>query len=82
MNRILSNTALDLGALSKREVNQTLRQAESGRFEVLNPNGAHNIACGLQHPVEVTVRGHAGYYAAGMNQQARVTIEGNVGTGV
>ncbi|MEM9761742.1 MAG: protein glxC, partial [Pseudomonadota bacterium] len=82
MNQRLSNTALDLGELGKRAVNATLRAAESGSFEVLNPNGAHNLACGLTNPVDVMIRGHAGYYAAGMNQRASVTIEGNAGTGV
>ena len=33
-------------------------------------------------PIDIEVEGHAGYYAAGMNKQARVTIHGNAGPGV
>ena len=51
-------------------------------IEILNPNGMHNIAVGLDYPVEVHVRGNAGYFVAGMNKQARVTVHGNVGWSV
>jgi glutamate synthase domain-containing protein 3 len=49
---------------------------------VINPDGAHNIAVGINAPVKVTIDGHAGYYAAGMNKFAEVTIEGSASTGV
>ena len=77
-----SNTTLDLGTLDRREINRTLQGAEAGAFTVLNPGGAHALACGLMHPVEVTVEGHCGYYAAGMNKAAHVTVRGTAGTGV
>nr|MBA3710657.1 protein glxC [Planctomycetota bacterium] len=48
---------------------------------VLNPSGAHNIACGLNADIEVVVEGHAGYYCAGMNQRATVTVHGAAGKG-
>ncbi|MFZ5528689.1 MAG: protein glxC [Pseudomonadota bacterium] len=51
-------------------------------IRVLNPDGAHNIAVGMNAPVKVTIEGHAGYYAAGMNKLADVTIEGSASTGV
>ena len=41
--------------------------------EILNPDGMHNIAVGLDCPVEVNVRGNAGYFVGGMNKQARIT---------
>ena len=77
-----SNTELDFTTLDRREINQTLQQAEAGAFTVRNPGGAHAVACGLVNPVEVTVEGHCGYYAAGMNKTASVTVRGNAGTGV
>jgi glutamate synthase domain-containing protein 3 len=82
MTVTISNTELDLGALDRRAVNQTLQEAEAGDFTVLNPGGTHALACGLKSPVNVTVKGHAGYYCAGMNKVATVTVEGNAGTGV
>ncbi len=51
-------------------------------WDVLNPNGAHAIAVGLDAPIEVNVRGHAGYYCGGMNKQATVRIHGSAGPGV
>ncbi|HXS29666.1 MAG TPA: hypothetical protein VN755_02435, partial [Steroidobacteraceae bacterium] len=48
---------------------------------VLNPDGAHSIAVGADVPVDIDVLGHAGYYVAGMNKQARITVHGNAGTG-
>jgi len=51
------------------------------RVRVVNPDGAHSIAAGVDGAVEIDVLGHAGYYVAGMNKQARVTVHGNAGTG-
>src|ERR1700726_390499 len=77
---------VDLAKASVRSLNERLHALEPERDEerwrVLNPRGAHAIACGLRVPVTVEIEGHAGYYCAGMNQQARVIIHGNVGTGV
>ncbi len=76
----------DLDAKPLREVNQFLH-GDAGVLDgksvvIENPNGAHNIAVGLKADVHVTIKGHAGYYAAGMNQLAKVTIEGSAGSGV
>jgi len=76
----------DLDAKPLREVNQFLH-GDAGVLDgksvvIENPNGAHNIAVGLKSDVHVTIKGHAGYYAAGMNQLAKVTIEGSAGSGV
>jgi glutamate synthase domain-containing protein 3 len=78
---------IDLAATPLRELNQRLHElardpAGPGRWRVLNPNGAHAIACGLDADVEVEIEGHAGYYCAGMNKRATVRVHGNVGTGV
>jgi methylamine---glutamate N-methyltransferase subunit B len=76
----------DLDTKPLREVNQFLHGDASGlngkKVVIDNPNGAHNVAVGLKADVDVTVKGHAGYYAAGMNQLAKVTIEGSAGSGV
>lgn len=76
----------DLDTTSLTEVNTFLHQKSASKgvrkVTISNPNGAHNIAVGLNLPVEVEIAGHAGYYAAGMNQLASVTITGSVGTGV
>lgn len=77
---------LDLAKVSVREVNHYLRHELAKdhlkRAEILHPNGAHNIAVGLDAAVDVDIKGHAGYYLAGMNKEANVTVHGNVGWGV
>ncbi|HTW69572.1 MAG TPA: protein glxC [Acetobacteraceae bacterium] len=51
-------------------------------WQIVNPRGQHSVAVGLNVPIEVMVDGHVGYYAAGMNALARVSINGNAGPGV
>lgn len=76
------NTVLDLAEIDRRTLNRTLQEAEAGDFTVLHPNGQHALAVGLMHPISVKIRGHAGYYCAGMNKEATVIVEGNAGQGV
>jgi glutamate synthase domain-containing protein 3 len=78
---------VDLAETPLRELNQRLHEvAPAGpaprHWRVLNPSGAHAIACGLDAEVEVEIEGHVGYYCAGMNQRATVRVHGNAGTGV
>jgi glutamate synthase domain-containing protein 3 len=81
----MESLSFDLSHASVRALNQHLHspaEVLAGQhIEVLNPDGAHNIAVGINAPVKVTVHGHAGYFAAGMNKFADVTIEGSAGTG-
>jgi glutamate synthase domain-containing protein 3 len=77
---------VDLSKTSVRKLNQTLHdlsaQTKHKHWRILEPRGAHAIACGLNLPVTVEIAGHAGYYCAGMNQLATVIIDGNTGVGV
>lgn len=76
---------IDLTEVGLRETNKTLHaQAENTNqtaWEIVNPRGSHAIACGLDAPIEVTVKGSTGYYCGGMNQQATVNIHGSAGPG-
>jgi glutamate synthase domain-containing protein 3 len=76
----------DLAERSVRELNAFLHRelAASGAeaIEVLNPDGQHSIAVGVDAPVRIDIRGHAGYYTGGMNKQAEITVHGNVGWSV
>ena len=82
----MESLSFDLAATPLREVNRFLHGPAAGLQDrhvlIANPDGAHNIAVGLNAPVKVTVDGHAGYYAGGMNQLADITIEGSASTGV
>ena len=75
---------VDLATTPLRELNARLHSAagDARRWRVLNPNGAHAIACGLDAEIEVEVWGHAGYYCAGMNKRATVRVHGNAGPGL
>lgn len=77
---------LDMADIDLREMNATLHaQAETTNqtaWTIENPKGAHAIACGLDAPIEVTVKGSTGYYCAGMNKQATINIKGSAGPGV
>lgn len=76
----------NLEADGLRGLNATLQAQSSAitedNWEVINPKGSHAIACGLNAPINVAVKGSTGYYCAGMNQQATVHIKGSVGPGV
>jgi glutamate synthase domain-containing protein 3 len=84
MDRLIQR---DLAQVTVRELNQFLHHelpssGPSARVEILNPNGMHNIAVGLDAPIDLDILGHAGYFTAGMNKRARVTVHGNVGWSV
>ncbi len=78
---------VDLRTTSVRELNQRLHDlagSASGahRFRIVNPSGAHAVACGLDAEIEVEIDGHVGYYCAGMNKLAHVHVHGNASTGL
>jgi glutamate synthase domain-containing protein 3 len=76
----------DLAQTPLREVNRWLHReavpAGVSRVKILNADGAHSIAAGLDAPLDVEVDGHAGYFLGGMNQHAHITVHGNAGPGV
>jgi glutamate synthase domain-containing protein 3 len=82
----MESLSFDLARTPLRQVNQFLHTGlvpgDIRTVEILNPDGAHSIAVGLDCDVTIDIRGHAGYYAAGMNKRAHVTIHGSAGTGV
>jgi glutamate synthase domain-containing protein 3 len=78
---------VDLAVTPLRELNQRLHELANGapgprRWRVLNPNGAHAVAAGIDAAVEVEIEGHVGYYCAGMSKLATVRVHGNASTGL
>jgi methylamine---glutamate N-methyltransferase subunit B len=78
---------VDLSTTSLRALNQRFHDLAGGvpgprHFRVVNPSGAHAVACGLDADIEVEIDGHVGYYCAGMNQRATVRVHGNASTGI
>jgi glutamate synthase domain-containing protein 3 len=76
----------DLAQASIRDLNAALHALtpDTNRtlWRVQNPRGQHALAVGVDAPVRIEIAGHAGYYCAGMNQGAAITIHGNAGNGV
>ena len=76
----------DLATSAVRELNAALHAIDANEdvedWIVRNPRGAHAVAVGIKAPARVRIEGHVGYYCAGMNQCANVTVNGNAGVGV
>lgn len=83
---VAGRMTFDLEQQRVRDLNQFLHRGLGANgmrhVTVLNPDGAHSIAVGVDAPIDVDIEGHAGYYAGGMNKQARITVQGNAGPGV
>jgi methylamine---glutamate N-methyltransferase subunit B len=73
----------DLRADTVRDLHRRLHGPEAtGRIRVVNPDGRHAVAVGIDADCEVEIEGHVGYYCAGMNKRATVRVRGNCGVGV
>lgn len=82
----LKTRTVDLAQTPLRTLNQELHRTGTGandvHWEVLNPQGQHAVAVGIDAPIVVDIRGSVGYYCAGMNKSAEVTVHGSAGPGV
>ncbi|MGD9601060.1 MAG: hypothetical protein AB7O21_05665 [Gammaproteobacteria bacterium] len=76
----------DLRTTTVRELNQALHDLpEDGpptHWRVEHAAGDHAVAVGINTRCTVEIRGHVGYYCAGMNKYAEITIHGNAATGL
>ncbi len=77
---------IDLAKTALRDLNHDLHRQSAGtneaHWEVINPMGSHAVAVGVDAPISIDIRGSVGYYCAGMNKQATVTVYGSAGPGV
>ncbi|MBT6512064.1 MAG: glutamate synthase [Rhodospirillaceae bacterium] len=75
---------VDLSQFEIREANERIREAASQgeSIEVLNPDARHHIGVGVIHPVDIHVRGSAGYFLGGLTDTPRFQVDSNVGWGV
>jgi len=77
---------VDLAVTPLRELNQALHgvgdPGNDRHWLVKNPKGSHALAVGVDAPLDIEIEGHVGYYCAGMNKQASITVHGNAGVGV
>ncbi len=75
---------IDLAEVSVREANGLIwKHGAAGEdVEVLNPDARHHIGVGLTSPIKVKIRGSAGYFCAGLTDQAHFEVDNNVGWGL
>lgn len=79
---------LDCDLLSVRELNRKLRTFPAGsQVSVINTNGMHNLAVGLEKEISVTLKGNTGYFLGGLCGQSggsgpEICVEGFVGWSV
>jgi glutamate synthase domain-containing protein 3 len=77
---------IDLATSPIRDLNRALHNLPENTNEtswmVVNPAGQHSIAVGVDAPIDIEIDGHVGYYCAGMNKFAKITINGNAGVGL
>lgn len=75
---------IDLSVTSVREGNELIRKygADGIDVEVLNPDARHHIGVGLTSPINVHIKGSAGYFCAGLTDGPRFIVDNNVGWGV
>jgi glutamate synthase domain-containing protein 3 len=77
---------IDLNKSELRDLNAMLHSLDGKQgeksFKVVNPNGKHNIAVGVDGELDITIEGHAGHYVGGMNKHANIYVTGNAGAGL
>ncbi len=76
--------AIDLSVIPVREANELIRKygADGEDVDILNPDARHHIGVGLTHPINVRIKGSAGYFCAGLTDGPRFIVERNVGWGL
>ena len=75
---------IDLARIAVRQANELIRKhGEAGvHVKLVNPDARHHLGVGLTSPINVSVRGSAGYFCAGLSDSADFTVEGNAGWGL
>jgi len=72
----------DLSDSVVRQLNQHLHGEVTGPVTVNHPAGKHSVAVGATAAHKVEINGNVGYYCAGMNSDASITINGHAGPGL
>ncbi len=75
---------IDCAGKTVRDINREIRSAAAsgGEITVANPGARHNLGVAILTRCQVGFEGSAGYYGAGMNDGAEVTVHGSAGWGL
>ena len=75
---------INLTEVPVRQANEQIRQygAAGEDVELINPDARHHLGVGLTDPINVKIRGSAGYFCAGLSDSADFYVENNAGWGL
>lgn len=75
---------IDLSNTPIRTANEVIRGygAIHQSIEIINPDAKHYIAVGLTNPVDVHIKGSAGYFCGGLSDGPTIRVDKNVSWGV
>jgi glutamate synthase domain-containing protein 3 len=87
---LASKATIDCAELTTRDINQQIKALASEgitHIDLLNTNGRHNLAVGLEHPIQLRFQGAVGYYCGGLCGRSdgigpKLEIEGTCGWSV
>jgi glutamate synthase domain-containing protein 3 len=83
--QLLTEIVLDCANFSTREINQQLKALASEgvmAVKLLNPSGLHNLAVGIEQPINITFTGVVGYYCGGLGDGPNIEVFGACGWSV
>lgn len=72
----------DLNNDAVRDLNSWLHSNSDATVAVDNAGGKHAVAVGATTAHDISINGNVGYYCAGMNQNATVSVNGHAGPGL
>ncbi len=72
---------LDADKTTVTEINRSLRNAAAAgeKVEILNPRSRHHLGVGILGPLDLTIRGSAGYFCGCLSEGLRLHVDGSVG---
>ena len=75
---------IDLSHMPIRTANEVIKGygAIHEAIDIQNPDARHYIAVGLTNPVQVSIKGSAGYFCGGLSDGPHIEVEKNVSWGV
>ncbi len=75
---------IDLSHAPMRTANEVIRGygAIHQSIEIINPDAKHYIAVGLTNPIDVHIKGSAGYFCGGLSDGPAIRVDKNVSWGV
>jgi glutamate synthase domain-containing protein 3 len=82
---LLTETVIDCTNLSTRKINQQLKALAADNIpavKVLNPTGRHNLAVGIEQPINIQFQGSVGYYCGGLSDGVNIEVFGACGWSV